>query len=74
MIEEKAAETNTKVRTFRVREQFAGDVERLRLPQFVFENRAGEWGGARHSMFVGERDEPDAGIWSMNRFLNFVGG
>ena len=51
LIDARPAEVKTKVRTFKVREQFAGDVERLRLPQFVVETRSGEWSGAQFSMF-----------------------
>ena len=54
------------VKRFKVRPQFADDIERLRLPQFVFETRAGDWTGVTQSMFDGtvllEKENPELGF------------
>ncbi len=39
------------VKRFKVKAEFAEDIEKIRLPQFVMETRAGEWSGVESSMF-----------------------
>ena len=42
------------MKNYRVKPEFASDIETLRLPQFVIESREGEWVGVRQSMFDAE--------------------
>lgn len=42
------------VKRFKVRAEFAEDIERIRLPQFVIEARAGEWTGVEQSIIDNE--------------------